>query len=129
MVPEVPLRQLGLEDKRGDWIRYIHYLIALAADPEEQKRQGIDELTSGWAIGTLGWKRALAREYSHLKLDVGVSAGGVRELNEARWSDALTKALRDCGHGDSDICSSTQKNGQTGMSVSPLVSCNLYNFG
>lgn len=40
---------------------------------------------------------------SHLRLHVGVSAGGVRELNEARWSDALTKALRDCGHGESDL--------------------------
>jgi putative transposase len=103
MVPEVPLRQLSLEDNRGGWMQYINYLIALADDPQEQERQGFDKLTSGWAIGTLGWKRALAREYSHLRLDVGVSAGGVRELNEARWSDALTKALRDCGHAEAHI--------------------------
>ena len=103
MVAEVPLRQLGLEDKRSDWMRYVSYLVALAGDPEEQKRQGFDELTSGWAIGTISWKRTLARAYSHLKLDVGLSAGGVRELNEVRWCDALEKALRDYGHAESDL--------------------------
>lgn len=103
MAAEVPLRQLGLKDERSEWKQYVSYLIALAGDPREQKRQGFDELTSGWAIGTIGWKRALAREFSHLRLDVGLSAGGVRELNEARWSDALTKALRECGHGESEI--------------------------
>jgi len=89
--------------RRSDWKHYVSYLVALAGDPEEQKRQGFDELTSGWAIGTIGWKRALAREYSHLKIDVGLSAGGVRELNEARWCDALAKAFRDCGRGEPDI--------------------------
>jgi hypothetical protein len=69
----------------------------------EQKRQEFDELTSSWAIGTIGWKRALAREYSHLELDVRLSADGVRELNEARWRDALAEALRDYGYGESDI--------------------------
>ena len=40
---------------------------------------------------------------AHLQLDVGLSAGGVRELNEARWSDALAKALRDSGRTESDL--------------------------
>ncbi len=102
MVKEVPLGQLGLEDTQSDWMRYVSYLVALAGDPEEQERQGFDELTTGWAIGTIGWKRALAREYSHLKLDVGLSAGGVRELNEVRWCDALAEALREHGHGETD---------------------------
>lgn len=82
---------------------FVSYLVGLAGDPEEQKRQGFDELTSGWAIGTIGWKRALAREYSHFELDVGLYADGVRELNEARWSDALAAALRDHGQCESDI--------------------------
>ena len=89
--------------RRSDWKHYVSYLVALAGDPEEQKRQGFDELTSGWAIGTIGWKRALARENSHIKIDVGLSAGGVRDLNEARWCDALAKAFRDCDRGEPDI--------------------------
>jgi hypothetical protein len=47
--------------------------------------------------------RHLARELSNIRLDVRLSAVGVRELNEARWSDALTRALRECGHGESEI--------------------------
>lgn len=92
-----------MEDRRSAWTRYLGYLITLAGDPEEQSRQGFDKLTSGWAIGSIGWKRALAREYSHLKLDVGLSADGVRELNEARWCDALANALREGGHAETDL--------------------------
>ena len=40
--------------------------------------------------------------YSHLELDVGLSANGVRELNEARWCDAWAEALREYGQGESD---------------------------
>jgi len=103
LVAEVPLQQLGLRDTPGDWQTYLRYLETLAGDPEEQQHQAFDQLSSGWAIGTIGWKRALAREYAHLQLDVGLSAGGVRKLNEARWSDALAKALRDSGRTESDL--------------------------
>jgi len=103
LVAEVPLQQLGLRDTPTDWETYRRYLETLAGDPEEQEHQEFDQLSSGWAIGTIGWKRALARDYAHLQLDVGLSAGGVRELNEARWSDALANALRDSGRTESDL--------------------------
>ena len=103
LVAEVPLQQLGLRDTPSDWQTYRRYLETLAGDPEEQQRQAFDQLSSGWAIGTIGWKRALAREYANLQLDVGLSAGGVQELNEARWADALATALRDAGRTVSEL--------------------------
>ena len=35
---------------------------------------------------------------SHGRGRTGARSDGVRELNEARWCDALANALSDCGH-------------------------------
>lgn len=50
-------------------------------------------MTRGWAIGTQGWKRALAREYSRLALGVGWHAEEIRDFKEARWRSALEIGL------------------------------------
>jgi len=71
----------------------VEYLIALAGDPKRQQEMGFDRRCRGWAIGTLGWRRALAREYSALSLEAGFAREGLREIKETRWRDELNDAL------------------------------------
>jgi hypothetical protein len=97
------LSQLNLDDSPSGWATYVQSLIELAGDPEEQERQGFDEMTRGWAIGTLGWKRALAREYSHLALEVGWHAEEIRDFKEGRWRSALEGALAEINRTAQDV--------------------------
>ena len=46
----------------ADWERYHQHLIVPGADVEEQKRQGLQSMSTGWALGTNGWRRAIARD-------------------------------------------------------------------
>jgi REP element-mobilizing transposase RayT len=89
------LSHVHLEDSRAGWATYVQSLAELASDPSEQERQGFHEMTRGWAIGTQGWKRALAQEYSHLALDVGWHADEIRDFREARWRTVLERLLSD----------------------------------
>jgi REP element-mobilizing transposase RayT len=97
------LPQLGLEDNAHGWARYLTYLSELAGDPAEQERQGFAELSQGWAIGTLGWKQAVARENSHLRLEAGLLRDERRELKEIEWRTALKAALRAARRTESDL--------------------------
>ena len=97
------LPQLGLEDNAQGWARYLTYLSELAGDPAEQERHGFAELSKGWAIGTRGWKRAIARENSHLHLEAGLLPAERRELNESGWRTALQNALDAAGRTESDL--------------------------
>jgi REP element-mobilizing transposase RayT len=103
LVANALLPRLGWEDNAQGWGRYLTYLSELASDPAEQARQGFDELSKGWAIGTLGWKRAIARENSHLRLEAGLLREERRELKEAGWRTALQDALRAAGRTESDL--------------------------
>jgi REP element-mobilizing transposase RayT len=99
------LVQMGLTDCPSGWRHYIDYLASLARDPAEQKRQSFDELEHGWAIGTAGWRRALARELTRLTLPVGLAAPEARAIHECRWRDELDRGLREAGKSAADIAS------------------------
>jgi hypothetical protein len=43
-------------------------LQALGGDPARQKDLGFEDMSRGWAIGTSGWRKALAEDYAHLAL-------------------------------------------------------------
>lgn len=83
----------GLTDTARGLRAYANRLAALAADEAEQKRQGLEQLSQGWAIGTAGWRRALAKDYADRALAPGVEAGELRELKEARWTEVLEQGL------------------------------------
>jgi REP element-mobilizing transposase RayT len=91
------LRALGLEDNPSGWQAYVRYLIELSSDVQEQKRQGFEDLSRGWAIGTFAWRQAVARQCSQLALERGFESDEIREIKETRWRDALTQHLRDTG--------------------------------
>jgi putative transposase len=103
LVADTFLQELKLPDNRIGWKAYAAYLEALATDPAEQERQRFSTLCRGWAIGTLGWRRALARQFSHLALAVGFEKTELCDIREQRWRDELELGLRAAGKTVADI--------------------------
>lgn len=101
LCPSEWLQALGLADCPRDWKRYVADLQALANDPQERKDRGFDELTRDWAIGSHGWKQALAREYGHRALELDLPRDETFALKAERWTAMLETELKRCGK-DSD---------------------------
>jgi hypothetical protein len=51
----------------------------------------------GWAIGTAGWRNAMAREQEHHALAAEMLATEIAELKSARWQRALEAASHEAG--------------------------------
>ncbi|BET68840.1 hypothetical protein ASA1KI_37580 [Opitutales bacterium ASA1] len=94
------LKCLGLEASPAGWTGYVAHLQALGGDPARQKDLGFEDMSRGWAIGTSGWRKALAKDYAHLALSPGLSASEARSLREANWQRSLDRVL--AAHGKSD---------------------------
>lgn len=89
------LEALGLTDDPAGWSLYGNRLRAQAEVSTGGEDDGAaDELTRGFAIGTRGWRQALAREHAALALEPGLSAEQMREVREARWSAELNAILQ-----------------------------------
>jgi REP element-mobilizing transposase RayT len=98
-------RPAGLEcakwlERRGsrqDWTggikSYVEYLRQLGSSEQEQKKAGLEKLSRGWALGTHGWKQALARELSQRIFVEGLGAEEISEVREHRWEGTFEKAL------------------------------------
>ena len=71
---------------------YVNYLTGLAVDEAEQKRRGLEQLSKG-AIGTMGWRRAMAMEHAQRALAPGLEAEALTELKAFTWSEVLDEAL------------------------------------
>ncbi|MEO6006118.1 MAG: hypothetical protein ABIS43_23430 [Opitutus sp.] len=50
-------------------------------------------MTRGWAIGTRGWRTAVAKDHAHLALSSGVSDDALQEIKAARWNEVLAREL------------------------------------
>ena len=103
MVAEEWLGSLGFEDSAQGWRGYVAALWELGADEARQKELGLDGLSRGWAIGSAGWRKAVARDHVHLKLDAGYAPDEIGEVKEARWRERLDAWLRDAGKTQDDI--------------------------
>lgn len=55
------------------------------------------EFTTGWAIGTPSWRRAIADEHRQTALCPSIPANEIRELKEAQWIEVLAELLRTKG--------------------------------
>lgn len=93
----------GCEDTASGWEHYKAHLVELAGNLEEQERLGWKGFSYGWAIGSEGWKKRMAAEHAEHALNPGLERSVVRELQEARWQDALTDGLRKLGRGEEDL--------------------------
>lgn len=95
LAPSTWLTQLELRDDATGWRAYAQRLRDLAVEGDWAREH--EELGRGWAIGTSGWRKAVAKEYQHLALAPGLAARESDELKHARWADALEQALRAIG--------------------------------
>jgi len=84
----------GLQDTAAGWTTYHQYLIGLAANEEEQRKQAFDTLCHGWANGTAGWQKELSDDQKELFASYALRGRGEAvELKELVWSRALDEAL------------------------------------
>lgn len=104
------LAQLDLDNTPQGRRAYVEYLARLAEDSKAQDRQEFSSLSQGWAIGTSGWKRALAKKYGRLALQGGMEREEIREMTEARWSEVLEAELSAAGKSSADV---TEEKGLT----------------
>lgn len=87
------LQHHGLEPNRTGWQHYLDHLAALAGDAAQQERLGFARMSSGWAIGTNGWRKALAKEHAAMVLHQGLPAKELRALREVKWEEAVVREL------------------------------------
>jgi REP element-mobilizing transposase RayT len=82
---------------------YEAYLIEVGQDEARWEALGLKGLSRGWAIGTSGWRREIAKEFGQLALNPGLEHAEVKELREGAWEAALTKALQQVGREEADL--------------------------
>jgi putative transposase len=87
----------GWTDSPAGLRAYAAYLTDLATDDAEQKRLGLEKLSAGWAIGTLAWRKKVAKDYAHRALSPGLEAGELKELKETHWRQVLDSGLKRVG--------------------------------
>jgi REP element-mobilizing transposase RayT len=87
----------GWKDDADGITAYHEYLKGVGADEKRQKEEGLVELSRGWAIGTQGWKVAVAREYSHAALAQGMGKQEIAQIREAHWLKLMEMEMKKAG--------------------------------
>ncbi|MBP6864144.1 MAG: transposase [Candidatus Didemnitutus sp.] len=90
-------------------LAYERHLITAGGDEAGWEARGLKDLSRGWAIGTTGWRQALAREFGRLTLTAGMERANVRELRESRWEAALTEQLVEMKRTEADLATKPMK--------------------
>lgn len=90
---DVVLSQLKLADTPAGRARYLEHLTMLGSDPEMQEEQQLGQLPSSWAVGTTGWRRALAQKHAEMALGPGLEPKELREVGEAKWQEELDRLI------------------------------------
>jgi len=84
------------ESTKG-WPDYLKCLVAVANNPGDDERMKRGGLSAGWAIGTSGWRKALAREYAQTKLAPEWAADELAEFRQNLWQQELEAGLAQIG--------------------------------
>ncbi len=90
------------DDEKGHQA-YARYLQELAQDEAAWARDGLVGLAQGWAIGTLAWRRALAKEHAARSLTSGLPRTERMELRQASWQASLDTNLAKLGKSASEL--------------------------
>lgn len=88
---------------------YAAYLSELALDEAAWERDGLVGLSRGWAIGTQGWIKALAKDYAELSLTAGLAKEERVGLREACWAKNLEVNLIRLGKDMADLKTKPRK--------------------
>ena len=101
---------------RGGWVddeagqrAYVGYLRELALDEAGWAKAGLVGLGHGWAIGTAGWRRALAKEHAARSLSTGLPRADRLELREATWRASFEANLAKSGRVAADLHTKPRK--------------------
>jgi putative transposase len=97
LAADVLLPRMGFSDSTAGWKQYTDFLAELAVNGSEQERLGFGNLSSGWAIGTGAWRKALAEDNRALALSPGLETREIRLLKEAHWRTVLEGLMIDAG--------------------------------
>jgi putative transposase len=82
---------------------YEDYLVEIGQDEARWEALGLKGLAKGWAIGTSGWKREMAKEFGQLALNPGLERDEVKELREGGWERSVEQALARAGRQEKDL--------------------------
>lgn len=94
--------QAGAERPKPPATETLARLIALAEEEQDDDRLRPGAYSSGWAIGTSGWKRALAKERAQAKLCAGLERDEIQEWKEDLWARELEAGLAELGKTSED---------------------------
>lgn len=103
LVTKALLDQLQLADSSKDWATYIKYLAVLALDPADQERQGFNELSRGWVIGTNDWRTVIAKSHRHLAATRDIAQAELTEIKRSQWEAVLAEAMKTAGKTKADV--------------------------
>lgn len=101
----VVLRNSGV-DSRNPWTLYLAELVNVIRGDPNDDRLVRGAFSRGWAIGTSGWRKALARQHAHFAIAPEMSQSEVNELQLERWQRALDSALQECGRSREELAQS-----------------------
>lgn len=82
---------------------YADHLKELAEDEGRWARLGLIGLSKGWAIGSSGWRRAMAKEHAHMALNPGLSREELDDFRRDKWETALADGLQATGRAEADL--------------------------
>ncbi len=99
---ELVMARLGLTDDAAGWTAYLSRLQELATDEAEQTRLGFGEMCKGWAIGTEGWRRAVAKSLNERSL-VGLAQAEAQAIRDDGWQAVLDEGLRETTKTRADL--------------------------
>ena len=97
------LELLNLPDGSKGMRRYLNHLASYDLDDAGQLRAQSNEFCRGWVIGTNGFRKALAKEFSQMELAKDWGGRELRELNEYQWEEMVKEELRRRGQTQADL--------------------------
>lgn len=83
----------GLADNKIGWTVYERYLQWQAEEGPAGKNKAYVNLSSGWALGTKGFKQALLKDHAEAAEARAWDAKSKEEIGNLRWQAALDQAL------------------------------------
>lgn len=96
------LQQKGWDDTADGMKAYLADLLVLAADVDQQKQHGLQDLSKGWAIGTEAWRRAIAKDHANKALSPGMEAREIADLKQSHWIHVLESEMHSLGKTSGD---------------------------
>ncbi len=91
------LCEAGLAGSDQPWPDYLRRLVAVAVKPGDDERMIRGALSAGWAIGTSGWRKALARDHAHTRLAPEWASDEQNAFRHNLWQHELERGLTDLG--------------------------------